>query len=76
MNPIWAHAIVSVVAIVGLVVVNIFGKESAALIGFLTLLLGGGIWGAVQRQKWPVGKDSVDLMEKENADSKKAELKA
>lgn len=73
-NPIWAQAIVSVVAIVGLVVVNVWGNESAGLNMILGTLLGGGAWGAVQRQLWPVGKDSSDLKAKEIQESVNAKL--
>ena len=56
-RAIWAHAIVTVAGIAGLVVVNVWGNESAFLNATFASLVGGGFWGAIQRQKEPVNKE-------------------
>ena len=54
MNTLWAHVIVTVSAIAGLVVIQVTGHNDQSISTILGALIGAGGWGAVQRQKEPV----------------------
>jgi hypothetical protein len=54
MNALTLHALVSMVALLGLIVLQFTGHSSAEAISALSSIAGGAAWGAVQRQKEPV----------------------